>query len=496
MGKSSKKKQLKEAKETQKQERLAAQKKAEQKLNRMAAVISVSVISLLIVITSLYLGINALLDKGYFLRKSISISSENYEINNAMVSYFFYEEYRDFINKNYESLGEMELSSEKSLKKQKSYYDDGTWYDHFMTLTENNIKKLTALCEEAAQKGLKLEQAELYEIDYLIEKYKSNAKGSERTELEYFEYMYGRGVTEKDIRDCLAIELLAEKYTETLTKEFSVSDNDYEAEYNKNTQKYNTVTALIYSFKYAENYKNLSNDSTSSECISAINTDITKDYSDNYNSEIDDELIDIFVTGNMTSTYSYGDNDILDKFAFSNQAQKDDFYIDKTDKGCTAYLLKSAPVKADYTTKNVRIIYAKNDTYGSEAYTQKFIKNLYDDINEAENPTQRFKTLAVTYSEDLDSKFNYGAYKNLKNDVLESAAEEWVFSDQRKPGDCEIVLGAEGEYIILYEGDGLPAWKASVFDEKYSEYFDKLTKELIEKYNITSNEKNLRKISI
>lgn len=496
MGKTSKKKQIKEAKETQRQERLAAQKKAEQRLNRMAAVISVSAIAVLIVITSLYLGINALLDNGYFLRKSVSVTSKNYEINNAMISYFFYEEYRDFVNENYESLGKMKLSSEKSLKKQKSYYDDGTWYDHFMKLTEENIKTLTALCEEAAKNGIKLAKADLDEIDYLIEKHKSNAKSGQKTELEYYEYMYGRGVTEKDIRDCLSLELLAEKYTEKLLKEFSVPENDYEAQYNKNFQEYNTVNALVYNFKYEENYKNLGNESASDECISAIYKDIIKDYAENYDTELNEDLIDMLITSNMTSTYSYGDDDTLDKFAFSKDAKANDFYIEKTDNGCTAYLLKSAPAKADYTTKNVRIIYSKNETYGSEAYAENFINSLYDDINEAENLKNRFKTLAVTYSEDLESKLNYGGYRNLKKGILEAAVEEWIFTNERKSGDCEIVSGADGKYIILYEGDGLSAWKTSIFDEKYNEYFDNLTKELIEKYNITSNEKNLKKISI
>ncbi|MBQ2236825.1 MAG: peptidylprolyl isomerase [Clostridia bacterium] len=496
MGKTSRKKQIKEAKENERQERLAAQKKAEQRLNRMAAVISACAVAVLIVITSLYLGINALLDNGYFLRKNVSVSSDNYEINNAMVSYFFYEEYRDFINKNYESLGDMKLSSEKSLKKQKSYYGDGSWYDHFMKLTEENIKTLTAFCEEAEKNDIKLAKADLDEIDYLIEKYKSNAKSGQKTELEYYEYMYGRGVTEKDIRDCLSMELLAEKYKDILMKDFSISDEDYQAEYNKNPQKYNTVSALVYSFKFEESYQNLTNENTSDECISAINSDIIRDYAENYDTELDENLINALITSNMISSYRFGEKDALDKFAFSTDAKKDDFYIEKTDKGCTAYLLKSNPSKEDYATKNIKIIYCANKTYGSEAYAENFINNIYDEINEADNLENRFKTLAVTYSEDLDSKFNYGSYKNLKTGVFEATAEEWVFSEQRKPGDCEIVSGAEGKYIILYEGDGLSAWKASVFDEKYAEYFDKLVGELIEKYNIASNKKNLKKISI
>lgn len=114
-----------------------------------------------------------------------------------MMSYFFYEEYRNFVNKNYDSIDDMGLSSNKSLKKQKSYYGDGTWYDHFMTAATEKVKQKVALAEAAKSAGMSLGEEENAEIDRTLERKQNAADGRSESLREYLAFMYGRGVTEK-----------------------------------------------------------------------------------------------------------------------------------------------------------------------------------------------------------------------------------------------------------------------------------------------------------
>ncbi len=496
MGKTNTKKQRKEEalliKQQKEQERLAAEKR----LNRIGAIIIAVAVGVILLVVGIYFSVNALLDNGYFLRKDIALTSNSYEINNAQFSYFLYEEYRDFVNENYEDLSTMGLEADKSLKKQKSYYKDGTWYDHFSSLASKNLANTLLLCEAAKENGVALDEAEMKEIDYIIDEMKADAKGGQKSDTEYFSYMYGRGVTEKDIRECLQTELLAKKYKDSLYDNLDITDKEYKQAYNKHSEKYSVASVLKYTFKYEELYKNLSETSSLNDIEIALYSDIIKDYKENYDTELNRELIDMLVISNMTGKYSFGDDEIIDKFAFNSGAKKDDFHLEKGDKECTVYILKSDISVNDEKTANIKIIYSTNATYGSEEYANNFLSSLKEEIENSDNTSLRFATAANLYSEDLETKAIYGAMNNVSSMDLESSLSEWVFAKDRKNGDTEIIKSSEGLYLVLYEGEGLPTYKADIFEEKFSEYFDAAMKEYETKYSVKINEKNIGKISL
>ncbi len=496
MGKTNSKRTKKEQALLLRQQKEQERQAAEKRLNRIGAIVTGAAVLVIVLVVGAYFSINALLDNGYFLRKNTALTSQSYEINNAQFSYFLYEEYRDFINENYEELSEMGLSADKSLKKQKSHFGDGTWYEHFSSLASKNLAKTLSLCEAARENGVALGETEEKEIDYIIDEMKADAKGSKRSETEYFSYMYGRGVTEKDVRSCLQIELLAKKYKDTLYNNFDITDKEYKEIYKKTPEKYSVAPVLKYTFKYDEFYKNLSDKSSVKDIEDAFYSDIIKDYKENYDTELNRELIDMLVISNMTGSYSFGDNERVDKFAFKADAKKDDFYLEKSDKDCTVYILKSDISVNDEVTANIKVIYSTNNSYGGEEYTQSFLNNLSDEIMESDNISARFSTAASLYSEDLEGKKNFGEKKNANAALLETTVSEWVFAKGRKKGDTEIIKGNEGFYLVLYEGKGLEAYKANIFEEKFGEYFDALTKEFEAKYPTKINEKNIAKISL
>jgi hypothetical protein len=181
----------------------------------------------------------------------------------------------------------------------------------------------------------------------------------------------------------------------------------------------------------------------------------------------------------MTSSYSFGDDEVVDSFAFKKGAKKDDFHLEKNDKDCTVYILKKDISLSDDPTANIKVIYSSNKTYGSEEYANKFLTDLSEEIKESDNVSTRFSTAASLYSEDLKIKANYGEMKNVNSMNLDSALSEWVFAKGRKPGDTEIIKNNEGSYLVLYEDAGLPAYKATIFKEKFDEYFDAFTNVII-----------------
>ena len=46
-----------------------------------------------------------------------------------------------------------------------------------------------------------------------------------------------------------------------------------------------------------------------------------------------------------------------------------------------------------------------------------------------------------------------------------SEIDSWIFDLSRKEGDCEVIEINGGCAVLLFEGSGLPAFKASAYDD-------------------------------
>ena len=444
----------------------------------------------------LYISLNSLTDKGYFLRKHSTVTSQNYEINNSMMSYFFYEEYRDFVNKNYSNIDSMGLSSEKSLKKQKSYYGDGTWYDHFMTAAAEKVKEKVALAEAAKSAGMSLDDEEKAEIDRSVERKKTAAEGRSESLREYLAFMYGRGVSEKDVRDCLKLDMLADKYYQSVYDSTVMTDDEINAKYEEEPKKYMSAVCKKYTFKYAENGKKAESAKSFDEYISAVLDDITKDYKATYNLDLEKSMAEVTYYQIGTTSYGYGENKTVDKLAFSDTSAVNGTAVSEKDGEYTGYCVVSLPARAEYVTKNIRLIKMNFKTYGSEQYALRAANSVLESWNDSEKTQIYFKGLVAENSEDTDSYGLGGLYRNLKTGVLESAVEEWVFSDERKENDCDIVTGEDAYYIVLFEGNGVAAWQADIIANNFDGIIKNQIDEFVKDYSVEVTKKYWKKIKV
>ena len=440
----------------------------------------------------IYLLVNSLLDKGYFARKTVAVTSDSYSVDNAMMSYFFYEEYRNFVNLNYDKLSDLNITADKSLKKQDCPYNESNWYDYFMDLAKENVTELISLAELAEDKNISLEDGEKDEIDYKIDELNTAAENSGKTETEYYAYLYGRGVTEKDVRACLELEMLAKKFHAVLYDGYELSEDDYEKAYNENADEYSVADVIKYTFTYSENAADITDYASFKNAMTA---DIIQDYKENYDTDITADFAESFFAQNITGTYHLGDDETIDKYVFEGDAALNQVFTAENDGKITAYTLVKEKYREDYATKNIRLIYCANDTYGGAEYAYKSVSSVYESLEEADMSVTRFASLAQKNSEDYESRNNGGLYRNFDKTYSDTAVTEWVYDESRKAGDCDIIEGENGYYIVYFEGDGLPIWKAGIKEVLFKEYLDKLYSSLDKEYNIEVNTKVLNKIS-
>lgn len=172
----------------------------------------------------------ALSNMGVFIRISDAVSTENFEVNGAMLSYFYNEEIRSWISNNatyiqYAALypsyfGDYSVDFTSNLDSQQCKLgenkgDDYTWYDYFMDLTVESVSRYVEYAEGALKAGVALDDDDNNEIteslNTLIADLKANGYG--------LEDVYGNGVGKSDIKKCYELKQLAIKYAEIKIEE-------------------------------------------------------------------------------------------------------------------------------------------------------------------------------------------------------------------------------------------------------------------------------------
>ena len=191
--------------------------------------VSISVISMILVF-ALFLGVivyTKVADSGFFYRNTVSVSSENYEVNNAMLSYYFntqYQQYASYLQQN-------NIDTSKNLK-DVMYTADRSWFDFIMEdMTIPQVKQTLILCEAAKAAGFELSDHDKEHIDEAVksieEMAEQYAKQQGGTKTYYIRAMYGYGVNMGDIRDAIELSQIASAYYESLMDSYDYTEADW-----------------------------------------------------------------------------------------------------------------------------------------------------------------------------------------------------------------------------------------------------------------------------
>jgi len=188
-------------------------------------------------------------ESGLFYRNTVSITSEHYEIDNAMLQYFFNTQFQNMSS----SLQQFGVNLQKNLKDQK-YTSTKTWYDYMMQdITVPHVKQLLVLCEAATAEGFALTEKDHEDIKEAMDGIKSmvkvyaNAYGvSEEYQLHA---MYGYGINYDDIERAMEISQLAAAYSEKVADSFEYADSDLSAYLEEHKDDFKVVDYVTYKFE-------------------------------------------------------------------------------------------------------------------------------------------------------------------------------------------------------------------------------------------------------
>lgn len=493
-------KRAKEKKLQEEQRRAAAEaKKHEEKKEnlKIVTIVVAIILAVSIVVTSVCLIVIGVKSKGNYLRDKVSVSSENYEINNAMLSYLFADNF--YTQKSYFDYyaSYFKLDTSASLKSQ-SYSDTMTWYDYFLQAAANNASSILVNAEAAKVQGITIGDIEKALIDKEIDGLK-DAASEKKLELdEYLSEYYGLGVKEQDVRDMLELYYLSLKYYYTTIYGIEVTDEEISKYYEDNKDDFLKVNYKTYTVKADydskatddEKKKAYEEAKTQAEAIAAAKTSEEFDsllmaYLKKY--KADDKKFTETVEAALVEGELYNKDSEYSKWLFNDETKVGNTKVIDDGKGnYTVYMLVSAKAREEYATKDVRHILFIESEYESKEACLAAAEAALAEFNKTGKTQDDFAKLAEKYTGDTGSIYNGGLYESVSKGQMVEEFEDWAFDEKREVGDVEIVYTESYGYHVMYFcGDGEQAWSAVARDAVKEDKYEKISEEIVEKYKIT-----------
>lgn len=454
---------------------------------------------------------NKMITGGFFLRRTPAVSSESYVMDNTLASYHFYSQYQNFLSQYGEAVSYFGLDTTKSLKDQECpmYSDGTTWYKYFMDSALSEMQNTLIFCEEAAVRGITLDDADYETIDTYMDQLGEQAKAYGVSKNYYVTSLYGTGVKEKDVRRAMEMSLLASKCYNEIVGEYSYTEADYDAYVKENPTAllYATYAAMTLSITDGMQEGDVTTDllkefegkflaAENKEAFDAVSYDYLMNYAYKNNEDVTEESVREEIAGHIIEDDVYTENDSgFMKWANEDSRKVNDVFTAWSEDGnaLNVCMLLEPLALHTYDTVNVRHILLTADTYGSEDAAKAKAEELLAQWQAGEATAVSFGDLADQYSEDGAEN---GLYENvMKGDMVE-AFDAWIYDDSRKAGDTGIVKTDYGYHVMYMEGLGMPAWHVEAKNALMSADYEEDYTALQEKYSVTVDKLALAMLDI
>ncbi len=461
-------------KEIRRERREAERAEQKRKLIKRAAIIAVAVVLVAVIaITAVVIATNKYKASNEYKSSTPVMKSENYTIDLAMYTYYFFDTYYGFVDMYEKELNEMNMYPDITKDLNDQYNANNTWFEFFTENAGVQLQQNLVLVEAAKADGITLTDAEK-------EALKKKAESIDVTK-------YGEGVTQTDVLKCLELDLLGIKYEYVTRHKNMLQGEELEEYYDTYYKHFSTVDFRCLEIPYsdsehstvsqaeAENYANLIAEAKNSDefteklyaNVRLINPELT-----------DDEVQQVY-DYSFAKDYAYSEGDIVTEWLFDEEREINDTYVyhNPTTESYTVYLMTKLTEKDMNDTVIARHILFTADVYGSDEAAQakaNEVKALW----EQSKTDEKFAELAIMYSEDRATSYLGGLLENnteeeLKEQYAELAA--WCFGDV-KAGDCAVVKSSAGYHLVTFIENGLPSALARTQSQVSSEKFnDKFT---------------------
>ena len=524
----SSKKKLRNAEQAEKmtEKQLAEQKEAKQlKLYSTLAV----VILVVLVVFAAYVGISrTIANSGIRERSTVALTVGEHEISNAELNYYYIDVVNQFYSQNgsYASIFGLDLT--QPLDEQVLSEETGeTWADYFLQSAIENVKATYALVDEANANGYTLPEDAVANIDNAMEYMELYASVYGYTDTKtYLKAMYGKGATEKGLREYYEMTELASNYQSYYQESLTYTDADLRA---KEAEDYNAYSSYNYNYYYlnANNFIESEDDSTDytdeqKAAGVAAAEEAAKTLTDGITTveAFDAAIAALPINAESTTAASYSSTDVsyssipsafADWVTDASRKEGDMTYVantsTKTDddgneveqiSGYYVVLFGSCNDNT-YPLANVRhiLVAFEGGTYDSTTGTTTYsdeekaaaweeAEAILNEWKSGDATEDSFAALANEKSADSDGT-DGGLYEDIYPGQMVEAFEDWCFGGH-VPGDTGIVETEYGCHVMYYSGDSETTYRDYLIrNDLVSAAYEEWYTALVEAVTVTEN---------
>lgn len=474
------------AKMTEKQ--LAEQKEA--KKLKILTTVFVVVLAVMICFAAVTGVTKTIEGKGIREKNTVAVTINDHEISNAELSYYYIGVINEFLNQYGSYAYLFGLDTTLPLNEQIVDEETGkTWADDFLDSAVASAESIYALNDAAAAEGFALTDAQLAEIDMVIENERTYSMLYGYTNLnDYLKAVYGRGAEEDSYRKYYQMAYLAEAYQQHKYEGLTYEDADLReaeaADYTAyNAYSYNTYYLPTSSFDNAAAAEAVAKELTVEgiNTVAAldaaiaglsINKDVENAASTAYADTLASSISTIYVDWLTDASRKAGD---VSYFPYSYTSTDDNGNETTTLSGYYVVMFGSS-TDNNFTMSNVRHILASfkggttDSTTGLTTYTDEEklaakieAQNLFTEWQKGEATEESFAAMANEKSDEGNGTTG-GLVENINpGSNLVTNFKNWALADH-KAGDTEIVESEYGYHIMYYCGDSAMTYRDYMID--------------------------------
>lgn len=440
------------------------------------------------------------LNSGSSMRKQIAFESENYKVNNCMMTYYYFSDFYNTYNTYGTYFEYMGLDPHSSMQSQ-SYDEESSWFDYFINNTANSVNGYLLYAEAALDEGF--EVADIADkIDEQIDALKETAENAKVDFEKYLLNVFGAGIKESDIRDALELQIYASEYYNKVEGDYSdsLTNEDFETYYvtNKNSLDKVDYRSYAISADVAEDADEATTNTAYAEAkadaealqaaatdkdafIAWVTANLTEANADLETPLTEDEIKEKAEAVTEAAAYSEGTD--LSSWAFDDErAVGDVTLIDDGAGTYTVYMMEKTAYRVEDATRDVRHILIKTGEELSDEDAKAKADSILASYQAGEQTVEAFDALATENNEDSNS-----LYENVNKGEMVEAFENWLFDEARVEGDTGIVQTEYGYHVMYYVGEGRSQWQNDAYDAMLETYITDTVTGWQEKYSVEAD---------
>lgn len=461
------------------------------KRNKKIRKIAIAALLALATCAVLFLGTFGILRvTGTIMKNTVILSTDNFEVDAAMMSYFMthvsiYDEnyYREIYGDYYDQY--CGFDSTAPLRKQ-NVSETETWFDYIAEETEKAISTVLAKCEYAKANGIALTESDMAGIESRVKNYDMS--------------IYRAGVKKDTVRRCLELEYLSEKADLSIRSDV---DKKFTDEYLNNyyAENKNSVDKVDYSY-YEISYLKASDTTTEGkltreQAVERADTIIAaaKNLTD-FKAVIDglDDNGLASIKSKTAASYSADDKALAVMFSEDGKLNYCFKTEDETNSKITVYIITKDRYKDETETVTVRHILFTPDSYKDSAEAKAKAEEVYAAWKQAGSSEADFASLAIVYSDDSGSSTVGGIYDDITKEPYTNTETgemneygKWSFDESRKPGDSGIIETSYGYHVMYFVSQGRLSWMGTLHDTLFDTDYKARTEAIGSQYAATAN---------